>query len=460
MIYKNKDRSTVILYPTGTCNLKCKYCNIDKNPYLQTIDEQLCESFKDDYYINRIHQYFPQKYMLKSLETWGGEPFLHMERIYPTLHKIINDYPFFSRFYSSTNFSFSTWPDQLFNLFYQFGQYPYRKFEFILQLSIDGPTEINDKNRGIGVTERCLNNLHVMIERIKAGELPDNITLFINIKGTLDDSNIRKLCDKEALIQYFQFLENNYIEPIKLLNKKNIVMRATIPNTAVPSPTTVESGKIFAKLCKLCCEIETDNFFKHYFKYYKNITPLGENRIDITYNEPYNYFSSGCLCGTGKKTIGLLPNDLVAVCNEGFVDLLSNYREYAAKTMDQSNSSIILNEFINEENGWMCLSDDMYHLYEEKINTYWNDNSTARLANDTCIIMALALAGQIDKKYINEEVARQGALFCLSCSSYCVKDNYHLTGSLIVQPVGLFKLLLNGAREYIELTRQMDLGEQ
>ena len=145
---KNFNRANVTLFPTATCNLRCRYCNIDKNPVLKEIDEKLAESFKGTYYFDRIKEYFPLPHQLKMVETWGGEPFLHMERIHETLHYLINYYPFFNRMYSSTNFSYPEWTDKFFGLMEQFGKYPHRNFTYFLQLSCDGPEEINDYGRG------------------------------------------------------------------------------------------------------------------------------------------------------------------------------------------------------------------------------------------------------------------------------------------------------------------------
>jgi sulfatase maturation enzyme AslB (radical SAM superfamily) len=96
--------------------------------------------------------------MLKKFETWGGEPFLRMDRIYPLIHQLIEEYPYFNSGYSSTNFSYPTWTDQFFGLMDCFGDYPYRDFHYCLQLSVDGPEYINDAGRGKGVTKRCLEN--------------------------------------------------------------------------------------------------------------------------------------------------------------------------------------------------------------------------------------------------------------------------------------------------------------
>ena len=98
---KCEERSIAVFFTCGTCNLKCRYCNIDKNPILAKIDEKLAESFEGDYYINALKKWFPNPGQLKKIETWGGEPFLHMERIYPLLHQIIDYYPYFYKCFNS-----------------------------------------------------------------------------------------------------------------------------------------------------------------------------------------------------------------------------------------------------------------------------------------------------------------------------------------------------------------------
>ena len=99
-------RTTAILYSTAVCNLNCTYCYINKNKGLSAIDQVLAESFADpDYYFDFIRHYFPQQGDLQNVEVWGAETFLHMERVHPTLHRLIGHYPFFRRFFASTNFS-------------------------------------------------------------------------------------------------------------------------------------------------------------------------------------------------------------------------------------------------------------------------------------------------------------------------------------------------------------------
>lgn len=51
---------------------------------------------------------------------------------------------------------------------------------------------------------------------------------------------------------------------------------------------------------------------------------------------------------------------------------------------------------------------------------------------------------------MSAENALKAAIFCQDhAASTCVKDNYNVTGSIIIQDFGLLKLFLNGAAEII-----------
>ena len=445
MIKFNSNRDTAIFYTCGICNLNCHYCQIDKNPVLLDIDKALEESFKGDYYFNRVKEYFPRKDQLRRIETWGGEPFLHMDRIYPLIHKLISYYPFFDELFSSTNFSFDGWIDQFFGLMDCLAQYPERKFKYTLQLSVDGPEYINDASRGQGVTKKCLHNFHKLVDLLDEHRLENNNELQITTKGKLDSLSIQKLLTKDALIEYYQFIENNYIEPIQQLNLRNIVIRPYVPNTAVPAPVTKQDGKDFAQLCRLCREIEHENEIQRYFKYYQYITPFDEPAA----NNGITYSSSECShCGTGANMLGFLPNNMMSTCHEGFVQFVGKYKELAAQK-DTTNNVITFDNFIMEQKVPMCTSDEGYCEHERKMGFY-TQNSSARLVSTTAMIIALAMADQIDSIYLDEANALKAALFVSRSTAWCIKDNYNTTGSFAMQPVGLYKLLLNGALQEIQ----------
>lgn len=439
------DFNSIVFYSCGVCNLKCRYCNIDKNPALKQIDKDLEESFKGDYYINQVKKYLPRPDMLRVVELWGGEPFLHMDRVHNVVRQLIDFYPYYNYTYSSTNFAFDTWTDQLFGLFDVFGEYPDRYFRYCLQLSIDGPEEMNDAGRGVGTTKKCLSNFNKMVELLKNNRLPKNLNLEITIKGTLDTYSIKELLDKNKIINYYKFLEDNYIEPIRQLNMSQVALGCHVPNMAVPSPATVEDGKIFADFIKLCREIESENKTKKYFKYYDIITPYH----NTVCSKNLSYKGIACTCGSGTSSIGFLPNNMISTCHEGFTQLAKDYITLATVNKDR-DSSINLDKYLEEQEVPLCMTEEEYKVHMYKMSTYMYPDSTSQLATSTATIMALAMAGQIESQYLDERNALEAAIFAQKRIPFCIKDNYNRTGSYTMQPIGLYKLFFNGAKKYME----------
>lgn len=443
----DKKRNTVILYSCGICNLNCSYCCIDKNPALKIIDDKLGKSFEGNYYFDKIKTYFPTKGQLKRLETWGGEPFLKMERVHNLLRQIINYYPYFNTMFSSTNFSFSNWNDKFFELMSVFGEFPIRRFTFELQLSIDGPEYINDSNRGKGTTKKCLDNFKIFISRLK--ELPKNIDLRIMTKGTLDNRSLMLLDSKEKIIEYYQFLEKDFINPIRRLNQDNIKIAACVPNTAVPSPVTKEIGLHFAQFCKWCREIEKENNEFGYFKFYSIITPFSsDNQINKNYWD-LTYICPTKVCGSGSTMIGLLPDDVIATCHESFTHLVKEYKKDFQESEFEKKSISFKNYTERNDVCKYCMSNCQYENHELQMSYFNKSKTTFLLGNIVLEIITLAMCNQIDSKYLDEEKALVAAKILQDSIAFCIKDNYNITGTITIIPNGIIKLFLNGAIEEI-----------
>ena len=422
--------------------------------FLKQIDEALEKSFDGNYYFERVKKYFPNKWQLKRVETWGGEPFLHMDRIYPLVHQLINYYPYFEEMFSSTNFSYPEWIDQFLGLLNQFGKYPDRDFIYELQLSIDGPEYINDANRGEGVTRKCIDNYLKLLSAIKENKIPSNVQLIIGIKATLDINNIHQLNDKQKIIEYYKFFEKEFYEPFMSLNTQ-INFKYAHPNTATPAPATVEDGRIFAEVCKKCREIEQENKNKNYFKFYDDITFFsnGVEQTNLTYNYSHHF------CGTGTNMIGFLPDNMMSLCHEGFTQFIEEYKKIAASSDRIETTSISFDKFLNEQKTMLCADDAGCDLFMDKMRMFENPKTKARLVNITNQILALAMSGQILECYLDHENALKAAIFMQSHSAYCLKDNYNKTGSFITIPNGMIKLLLNGAMQYIQGENELQLNE-
>lgn len=435
---------TCVLYDDSICNLKCRYCYIDKNPSLLQIDKILEKSFQDDYYFNFSKEIF-EKEKLKEIQIWGGEPSLHLDRTFNTIDKMIKYYPNLNNIMFSSNLTTSCFIDQFSKLVKLLNQYN-RSFTIQLQMSIDGPTYLNDMNRGDKTTELFTKTFSKLMSEVDSlFPIDKNVNLVCFFKPTLDNYSIRLLQSKEKIIEYYKFFEN-YKKITEQIKTYNFRFDLAIPNTACPSPHTKEDGLLFANLCKLSHEIEQENQQIKIFDYYKSIMPF--NR-ECNKKNNFNYGT----CGTTRTVIGLLPNNMLSGCHNGFVELISDYKKYCnEETSESQNSTLDFNLFLNNQHdNKMVFSKDKLEQYRNQMEAYYQPNSCFQIINLVSEIQLLALNDQIDNKYLNLEKAIEGANFIGTRTSYCIRDNIGSTGVKSLLPIGLIKLLLNGAKEYIEL---------
>jgi len=238
---------------------------------------------------------------------------------------------------------------------------------------------------------------------------------------------------------------------LKYNKKNNLLFSLPIPNTACPSPHTQEDGIMFANYCKITRELEKENKNNKIFKFYNNITSFTPRR-KIQYDKlSLSGYCQGH-CGNGKRAIGLLPNNMVSCCHNGFVDLLAEYKKNVLTNSEHmDNVTIEKSLFKNKRNTLIFPYDSKeFEMYQKQLEVFYQNDDTAKISNCASLIKLLADFEQIDKKYQDKKEAVKGAYFIFNTTSYCVRDNLGVTGSIYMYPVGLIKLLLNGAREYIE----------
>lgn len=437
-----KDRDTAIFYPAAVCNLNCRYCSIDKNPALVEIDKILEESFKGDYYLNFVKEIFPDINQLLRVETWGGEPTLGWHRMHDLMRNLIKLYPSLCEFFSSSNMVQPHFIDELVGMLKVFGEFPDRKFKFILQMSLDGTEEITDYNRGDGVTRRLRSSFIDMAKNL-VDYVPQNVDFECYFKATLNADCVKVLQSKEDIITYYRFFEAFY-DDFEDLNKcSHAKIIPTLPNMATPAQHTVEDGKLFANMCRLCKEIEKDG---NHFKYFVDITPYNSNCANMA----SNISCSGFTCGTCKSVIGFLPNDMISGCHAAFVDLIGDYKtrinssSYSKKVLDAG-------VFTNNPNNFFCFHKSRLSEREAQVENYYKQDTTARLVTLKVIIQALAYAGQIEDQFAEDEKALQAADLIYRNASNCMNDNLGATGSITTPSTSLIRLLLNGAYKYISV---------
>ena len=204
----------------------------------------------------------------------------------------------------------------------------------------------------------------------------------------------------------------------------------SIPNTAVPAPVTKRVGQQFAELTRLCREIEIENASNRIFKFYERITPYASDVIqeNITYAYGFNN------CGAGYSSIGFLPHGMLSTCHEGFAQLAKEYLHAAAISNRESreDASITLDKFADEQQVVTCVDEEGYKTFERRMSYFNTEGQTSRLVASTVLIMALAMAGEIEPIYLDETEALKASIFIQSHTSFCFKDNYNMTGSYLL----------------------------
>lgn len=433
-----QDRQTCVLYVTATCNLKCRYCYIDKSPVLLKIDKMLEESYEGDYYFNFMKDIF-DKNILHRIEFWGGEPTYGLKRARPTVEKALTYFTNINEFFFSTNLTMPRCIEDIYEFFTFVDLYPERHFNIHIQLSLDGPTEINDYNRGERTTELFTKNFSKLIYTVSDYlDKHPNINIQANFKPTLDSSSIAKLQTKEDVKNYYLFLEQYKLIADSYVAHDRWFFDPAIPNTATPSPHTTEEGKMFANFCRFCNELEEEKPFKFYDKIMPFANHCGkECRLDHGYGT----------CGTGHSICGLLPNRLISGCHNGFVELVSDYKARVAS--EGQDSSLDASLFINSYQNHMIFTEAEFEVFGKQMKAY-NADAVFQKTEMCAVIMQMAAAGQIDKQYVNAKKAAEGAHFIQSSTCSCMRDNLGVSGSLYLTQLGFLRLFLNGAKEEIE----------
>ena len=157
--------------------------------------------------------------------------------------------------------------------------------------------------------------------------------------------------------------------------------------------------------------------------------------------------SCGFMCGSCREIIGLLPNRMISGCHGAFVDLIAEYKNRISTHCD--NKVIDSGIFSRDSFGFFCFPEEKLALREVQIENYFKPMTSARLSSATALIQTMAYSRQIDKKFIDPEEALKAADYIHRNAANCLKDNLAVSGTMTVIPIGIIRLLLNGAYDIL-----------
>lgn len=435
----------VSIYSTSLCCCRCKYCYISKNPALMDLDRYLEEASKGNYYIDLLKEYVGNDIEnVTSLEIWGGEPTLHLDRSYNFITQLYNSSKKFTNVFFSSSYYSDNFIDAFQGILNHLGTMPDRNFVLQSQVSIDGPKCITDPYRGDGVTDRLIENFDKALNL----NIPNNVQVKFSLKPTLSIETLKFLLDKDFIIEYFKFFEDNFIDKVNRLNTdKFIKMRAALPNLASPASYTQSDGIMFAEIERLLSEVEKQNEVEHIFKYYKILRLFYRGNTKIPNS---NYVFRGGFCGSGRGMIGLLPFGKACGCHRDFTDFLESYRKASKYDLQEKviRQDGLKDTAINSKVLVYNSVEDMLK-HRDRMNNFYDKPSTVMITSIMATIKMLALVGQIDKKYIDDDMSRKAAYQIMNTRTNCIDDSISITGTCSGIPISLFRLFLNGAIDYL-----------
>lgn len=446
---------TVVLYDTALCNLNCRYCFISKSKAIHEVDKELEQCFLDkNYFPNLLESFISKKGVedIESLEIWGGEPLLKLERIFSFVDYLLNSSSKFNKIFFSSNFTHDNVVPAIKNLYnFLATNYPLRTFNISIQISCDGPADITDQSRGLNTTQKIIQNLDNLLEENIFNH--NFIKFYFSIKPTLDMVSLKKMLDYDYNIFYYKFFEENFLSKF---DKKGILKYSSIvpvPNLASPTLHTQEDGIMLKNVVKIQREIEKQNKEESFFKYYDTITLFAsrlkkQNYFHVNQND---FYSGNRFCGSGTDVIGLLPNNCVSGCHRAFAEYYNNYNQYYKKGLHLENTLYVPKDFVNV-NHLIFSSPEEWKNYSELMSSYSaNDQSfsTSFIFSNVNELRILAKCGLVDKKYEDLDEAISAIRKIMLCNGICIADNLLLTGISTCYGNTELKLFCNGALDYI-----------
>ena len=428
----------------AVCPLSCKYCYIPKDPLMKTMHEEIREAMRNGELLNHLQSVFNTD-QLKYLGFWGTEPATVFPDILQFLEKAQRVFPRLKNLSFSTSFIF---PPKTYLKFLKGIDSLGKDYKVSMQISLDGPSWITDKNRMEGVTERVVNNWKNFINSLNSTPLR-NIKLSLKWKATHSIENMEEFLREphkvEEYVLFFETLNNYFIRHNK--NKQvTLALKSYVPTLVVPGKYTSEDGRIFAKYLRLLHSKGLRSSYSYRLK-----------RL-IVYERELTKNPSCFTCSGGRSNFGL--SDKLTICHRGFY---LNDERYVKAVLSHPNLenwdvSCFEKGFLDvyKKNFVVNPRDEANKTRFYYIMRNYHDYLSLKVAATEAILIELAKAGQASRIYLESQELRTFFSLFINSALSCPSENILNTGSLHLQTLSLIRLFANGAFEELiryELSR-------
>lgn len=407
------------LITANSCNQKCSYCYLHKNPAYQEQDKKLLQALDDGSFFNNIMNTIHfLHYDVKDFDTldfWGGEPTLYFNQEDYFVDQILYNFPNINKIAYSTNFS--TMENQQIDFIKYFNNYV-RHLDLSIQISYDGI--FNKITRGVDPKEikEKLKQFIFFLNKVYF----NNLTVTINLKATLPWAFYLQLCtDVEKYQEYLQHIQElqKYFETLSL--NKNVFLRISdsmiYPTTTSPTHYTQEDGRQFA--------LGAYNLYLH------NLPNIPLRLVEKSFNEPSNY------CGHMTRQLLFKCDGTLSPCPAGFMDDNEANLKWLKENDPEEYKQLLKSKYLSKEHDYI-------------IRYVAQDLRTSELTFVMSQMYDLAQAGLISPVYKDNEAVRfRHAQYSINLHS-CYYWNLRTSGSLFTFWNDNIKLFCNGLFEFYD----------
>lgn len=426
------------LFSSGICNLRCKYCYIPKTSFLKEVNDEVIKSIRSGLFIERLKLFFGDE--LKTISHWGTEPTLTINEFKDFYKTAIQVFPSLESINLSSNFI--TNPENL--LKFVVDDLPSeKKLKITIQVSIDGPKEITDKNRGEGSTDKIVNHLLWFSKKVDGASIKHEVKM--HVKPTIDYKDIERLSIRENLFEYYHFFDQLFSRWDEAnFNKKIEIQKACNPTFVFPGDYTKEDGVNFFHLM-LGQEALKSFAWKSILK--PECFYFGKFREKYPFYREFYTKHRMFTCSAGDSNIGMGMNGNLHLCHATF---FMESKKYEQETEKYTEYAPICNGVAK---GAVGLVRENYIAAPDNVTKFlfrsrcFHDSSFLRFSSDIATTLELAKIGDINPCYKNIEMAKLLSMFPVVLID-CPVDDISLTGSIFVQGASFQRLFGNGVFEY------------
>ncbi|RLE67009.1 MAG: hypothetical protein DRJ38_00115 [Thermoprotei archaeon] len=403
---------------TAWCPFNCKYCYIPKTPMTvrmhKELEGKLSSLIRD-----------AAKLRIKHIGFWGTEPTLTLSKI--DVQELLSN-PSLETISFSTSMMYK--PEVIREFIMRVAPH---KVNVRVQVSLDGPAFITDRNRMEGAAERIPQNLKQLVCSLQGVNLGET-TVEFRFKATLTIDNLKEMVREPKLIdEYKAYFEGIERELIKANTNRNVrIARGTYcPTMMVPGKYTSEDGKIFCSFVKECYAHDLKTAY-HY-------------RLRRIYDYAYELHKKRMFtCSGGDSNFGY--DGSFHICHRSFYLNRDDYVQSVLQT-DIDNWDVSLFKLGHIQHVRRYITRDLVRLQYvlRGHHDFWKFDVSSVVAR----LQELAACGQVSELYRDDHWAVKFAIFS-QAGLDCPMENLLNTGSIHIVPVSLIRLFCNGAFEEID----------